>query len=65
MKVSWGPAALAYKLIRRGCSPADLAIGSIQVVWGHEGTQGILTFDSILLLHASHFGILGGKPLVP
>ena len=25
MKVSRLPAALAYKLIRRGCSPADLA----------------------------------------
>jgi hypothetical protein len=44
------------------CANLDNAL---QGVWGHEGTWRILTLDSILLLHASHFGILGGKPLVP
>jgi hypothetical protein len=40
-------------------------VRTVQGVWCHEGTRRILTLDSILLLHASHFGILGGKPLVP
>ena len=37
----------------------------LQGVWRHEATWRILTLDSILLLHASQFCILGGKPLVP
>jgi hypothetical protein len=37
----------------------------LQGVWFDEGTRRILTLDSILLLHASQFCILGGKPLVP
>ena len=37
----------------------------LQGVWCHEATWRILTLDSILLLHASQFCILGGKPLVP
>eukprot|EP01046_Picozoa_sp_COSAG06_P095987 COSAG06_NODE_42098_length_384_cov_15.614035_1_plen_36_part_10 len=35
MKVSWLPAALAYKLIRRGCSPADLA--TLAMLWPRDG----------------------------
>ena len=35
MKVSRLPAALAYKLIRRGCSPADLA--TLAMLWPRGG----------------------------
>jgi hypothetical protein len=41
MEVSRLPAALAYKLIRRGCSPADLA--TLAMLWprgSHNGRLG-------------------------
>jgi hypothetical protein len=47
MKVSRLPAALAYKLIRRGCSPADLA--TLAMLWprgGHVPQQTKLECDA-------------------
>ncbi len=54
MKVSRLPAALAYKLIRRGCSPADLA--TLAMLWPRGGHVPQQTRAGRVVILSAFFG---------